>query len=218
MTTKQKDNQKTTEVDATTEKDNRRSIDINITQSKDYFGPRKLHMYKLDKAPFLLMRDIKPERFSLPPNSPFPFHPFVDLGSLNYRTISPAKKDPVTYVKLKDENLWLYENKDGTLRFNHLERFYTGFVPYKNPQVFWLNYIYEQTFIMYKPTGNTVASTKYVYYNDDNGTIVFKWVDNAYEATFFYFGEMEWEEFLTQNILARITFTDAQLRPELYRK
>lgn len=130
------------------------------------------------------------------------YGPLLDTSD-NYLPTEFSRRDPVTYIKIKGEDLWLYE-KDQQLYFDRIES--DLFYKYRQPYVLWLNYLGENTFILYKQLGyglnnvmghiyNRNSNVIYVNYTQHNGRISMRWTTDIRFATRFVYDFITWDQF-----------------------
>lgn len=157
-------------------------------------------MLNINNISIKLMRDFEKEYFDLPNNTYLNYSPIAPIATSTYKTISPNKKDTLCYIKHTTKELWIYE-EDNKLIFKPLQKS-NLFTKYVQPCVFFLEYIVEPVFFIYKPLGIGKPNVAYLYYNDNS--VILKWVDTFDQATKFMFSELnlEWPEFITQNLLS----------------
>lgn len=101
------------------------------------------------------------------------------------------KKDPLTYIKHKDKDLWLYDI-EGKLKWAPLHCDKKGFT-FKQPQPFWVEYLKEPTFFLYKIIGFGKTKKKYLSYKETDKGFQLVWKDYIYDARIFSF-EPGWNQ------------------------
>ena len=154
-------------------------------------------MLNINNISITLMRDFEKEYFNLPNNTYLNYSPVTNIDDYTYKTISLNKKDTLCYIKHKTKELWIYE-EDNKLIFKPLQKS-NLYTLYKQPTVFFIEYVVEPVFFIYKPLGIGNPNILYLNYNDNS--VLLKWVNTYENATKFMFSELnlEWPEFITQN-------------------
>jgi len=151
----------------------------------------------IDKVSIILVRDIYKEQFLLSPNAYHPFSPAKHNLNDIYLKISNRRKDHMCYIKYKNKDMWLYE-KNGKPKFLPLHCKKNGY-DHHYPTVYWLEYLKEPTFVIYKPKGFNNPGIYYVKYKEDNEKIIIKWVKNINNSTIFSFNPEHNEEIINDN-------------------
>ncbi len=164
-------------------------------------------MISIESLPILLLKDYRQEYFTLPKSQGSNFAPVINIDTYSFPAVSLIKKDPLCYIKHKTKDLWLYENKDGSLEFKHLQRDYEGFATFKQPTFFFIDYLEEPTFILYRPVKYGVNYFLFLVCDLGPGNNMdLYWADKAQYATRFFYNIIEWREYLTENIAAKVFF------------
>ena len=145
----------------------------------------------------ILVRDIYKEQFILSPGAYHPFSPAKHNLNDIYLQINHRRKDHLCYIKYKNKDLWLYE-KNGKPVFLPLHCKKYGY-DYDYPTVYWIEYIKEPTFIMYKPKGYNNPELYYLQYKEDNDKIIVSWEKDIKKATIFSFTPAHNEELVNDN-------------------
>lgn len=161
-------------------------------------------MVDINQINITLMRDFRKEYFNLPPNVYLEFSPVMSLNTHEYPVIDPNRKDPTCYIKHKYKDLWVYE-ENNNLIFKPLQKDIRSFGKYVPPKVFFLEYIEEPIFFIYKPLGFGVPKISYLYYIEISNKIYITWVDYFDDATKFKFTEinLDWTAYDDQNVFAK---------------
>lgn len=161
-----------------------------------------------------LMRDYKKEFFNIPQSCYLNFSPIAEPNVYTYKTILLNKKDPLCYIKHKTKDLWVYEENDGKLVFKQIHvnnRSLCTDVTNKcstmmeQPKVFWIEYVEEPVFVLYKTFGPGVEKVAYLEYVEINNSIYMHWVYDFTYATKFSFTEfnLDWSVYITKNEQAK---------------
>ncbi len=113
-----------------------------------------------------------------------------------YLPVQFSKGDPLTYIKIKNRNLWLFGDPNtGKLYFDYLK---CGDFGYKQPLVLWLYYITRNKFILFGYTGYGLDHVSphfymnsnnvvYVNYSQIANSIRLNWTKDRNSATIFQF-------------------------------
>ena len=151
----------------------------------------------IDDASIILLRDIYKENFKLTPNAYLPYSLTVyNIDKAGYSRLDLEKKDHICYIKHKHKDLWLYViNNKPVWRPLHAVHYNKDKIKY--PTVFWLYYLKESTFAIYKPFTYNSMEVNYIKYNKKTGNISF--VTDVYDATIFSYEKTRWRDFLTNN-------------------
>jgi hypothetical protein len=176
----------------------------------------------------ILVRDYAPDRLTLSKSMPLPFSPFIEQDAYSYKTIDLTKSEPLTYIKHRYKDLWLYI-ENGKPIFKPLQRDWSGFTTYKPPTYFWIDYLEFPSFILYQQPIYGDKNIKYLIYSEAyytdlktgkpdvfNPAIYMGWAKNPLVASRFSFTSIEWADLLTMNIPAKTFFTGAKQIPETY--
>lgn len=177
----------------------------------------------------LLVRDYVPDRLTLPKTMGLPFAPFAEEDKYIYKTIDLTNSEPLTYLKHRYKDLWLYVENNKPV-FKHLQRNYNGFTDYKPPTFFWIEYLEFPSFVLYlQPEFGSSKKIYYLiyteaYYHDkktgqpdkENPVIYMGFTTEPMKATRFSFENIEWGDYININIPARTFFTNAKQREETY--
>lgn len=156
----------------------------------------------INKLPFLMLRDYKKEEFNIPISSYLNYSPIKKPNTEEYNVIQPYRQDPLCYIRHVKKDLWVYEiNKE--LKLLPLQRNRDGFVVYKQPEVFYLDYLEHPMFILYKNVSFGNPKVVYLKYTPTTGLPKFEWVDNAAKGTRFLYPEIEWRQELNANLIAK---------------
>jgi hypothetical protein len=159
--------------------------------------------YNIQTIEVEFVKDYKKECNQFFLNQVYNFYPLYADTNI-YLPNQFDKNETVGYMKLKNKDLFLYENpKTKQLYFDKIRM---GDYTYQQPLVLWFGYINENTFVIYKHLGysldsvaihiyNHVSNAVYLNYVEDNGTIRLKWVPNTKLATKFTFSVPIWSEF-----------------------
>jgi len=149
------------------------------------------------------VKSFTKHNFIFPENSFKDFTPFyTNHNCKNYDITNFNKKDPLTYLKFKCHNLWLYENYDGSLGFDFLRRNYNGFSDYIQPLVLFIHYINESNFILYTHRNFGNPNLLYlVYYEitiNDYIHFIINWSSDYTHATVFNFKSNinDWNQYI----------------------
>jgi hypothetical protein len=165
-------------------------------------------MLDINDLPILLVKDITPEYFTLPKNQSYNYSPVIDTDKYYYNTVSFLRRDVTCFIKLKAADKWLYENPDGTLEFKYLQLDKNGFATFILPCIFWFDYLEVPTFTMYRPVKYGVNYFLHlVCEKTNNGGINLHWTNVSSQATRFFYDIIQWKEYLTENIAAKVFFT-----------
>ena len=144
--------------------------------------------YKIDEINIEFVKDFRKQ--------------YMSMNNIHLPT-EFSRKDPVTYIKIKGRDLWLYE-KNQQLYFNKIES--NLFYKYRQPYVLWINYLGNNTFILYKQLGyglNNVighiydrnTNVIYMNYTQHNNTISIRWTNDIRFATRFVYDIITWNDF-----------------------
>jgi hypothetical protein len=153
-----------------------------------------MNILNVDNLAITLMRDYHKETLSVRPNIYLNYQPVVQTDVPTYRTVSLTKKDPNCYIKLEKRDLWVYEEGD-KLVFKPLHQdnwsLCTGSCSssIKQPQVFFIEYVEEPMFVLYKNVAMGDPNVLYLEYVEVNNYIYMHWVSGFTYATKFTFTE-----------------------------
>jgi hypothetical protein len=155
-----------------------------------------LDILDINNLSFIMMISYKKESFDIPQTCYLDYSP-VSNPSSSYRTIQPSRQDPLCYIKSLHNDEWLYESPTNTLKFMPLQQYYSGFIYYKPPAVFYIDYLANNEFVLYKNESFGNQLVLYIRYDPANNS--FSWVSDKQFATKFKYGTIEWTQLLTNN-------------------
>ena len=165
--------------------------------------PLDENSYKIDDLIIEFMSDFKKEYNETMTNRSYSFQPLLNTDGV-YQKADFLRKTPFGYVKLKNQDLWLYENPvTRKLVFTPVQ---CGLYTKKQPYVFWFEYTREGEFIVYrylgynlesiiKKTYDRVNNLQYLNYKQEGNNAYVKWVNDVNLATKFYYDKIKWNEF-----------------------
>ena len=163
---------------------------------------------------------LKVERNEFLTNRIYNYYPILDTDN-TYPDVEFTKKDPIGYIKLKGKELWLHDENNNKVFFDHVR---TKDFYYRQPLVVWFEYIRERMVIVYRLTGYNVekimkkiydpctnskylpgnpvcvqgtklTNVSYLKYKEIGGQIYIEWVDDPNQATKFVYDAVKWNEF-----------------------
>lgn len=131
------------------------------------------------------------------------------LENGRYPPVIYRHKDNLGYIKIKNKNkskdLWLYD-LNGRPAFRELFCSNGDFVVHQ-PVVCWIEYLRDNTFIIFRPLGNLATSErrylKYIIDNANNSKPLenrLKWMKDAEDASVFSFDKIMWQEYHSENV------------------
>ena len=165
----------------------------------------------IEDASIILIRDFRKEDFYILPNSYLPYSlTKYNIDKDGYSRLDFERKNHLCYIKHKHKDLWLYviDNKPvwkplHPVHYNqdkiHYPRRYarrSEALPHY-PTVFWLYYLKESTFAIYKPFTYNSMEVNYIKYNKKSGDISF--VTDVYDASIFSYKKIRWADFIHHN-------------------
>lgn len=138
---------------------------------------------------------------------------FLDYSPLEgtdkmYPVVEFRRKDPIGYMKIKDQDLFLQTNGKFTeIKENPVNR-PPNCNQYKvQPLVLWFEYLYERVFVIYRFSDfglNGIRKRRnvrkqdqnyyYLQYSEGGGKIQLKWTEQLKDATKFRYGEIIWNQ------------------------
>ncbi len=138
----------------------------------------------IDRLSVEFYRGFEKEFFRPPKNSYLNYKPW-DLKQRfgTYPKAMFQKKDPTCFIRLKNTDLWLYE-KDNEFKFMKIHMKEDGF-DLEQPLLFWVDYLKEPTFLLYKIVGFGIPRNYFLKYNERDGKIVMNWVTDMKNCTVF---------------------------------
>jgi hypothetical protein len=101
-----------------------------------------------------------------------------------YLPVEFTKRNLLGYIKMKNNDIWLYDDKFDNLTIDDL----TGYN--KQPLVCWFEYIDNNKFLVYKY--KNYGEIYYLQYNDKNNSII--WSNSKQLATIFTFYVINWND------------------------
>jgi len=116
-----------------------------------------------------------------------------NINNRLYKKTEFYRKDPITYIKHRRANLWAYQGKDGNLIWDNLQCEKNGFSN-KVPQVFYIEYFDNKTFILYINKNFGSDRLLYLKYSENGPTNTIEWTTEIMYATFFHWDTIEWRE------------------------
>lgn len=165
--------------------------------------PLDENRYKVDDLIIEFMNDFKKEYNEIMINRSYSFQPLLNTDGV-YQKADFLRKAPFGYIKLKSDDLWLYENHvTRKLVFTPVQ---CGLYAEKQPFVFWFEYPREGEFIVYrylgynlesiiKKTYDRVNNLQYLNYKQEGNNAYVRWVNDINSATKFYYDKIKWNEF-----------------------
>jgi len=149
--------------------------------------------YQVQNINIEFLKDYNKESNSIQNNKYYNFQ-LLENNQDTYQPVEFTKKDPLGYLKIKNYDLWLYENdKSGYIDYIHY-----GYYSTIQPLVLWFDYIQETQFLVYKIIGYGIehimkttydksSNVLYLNYEEINNKIYIKWVIDKNLATKFIY-------------------------------
>jgi hypothetical protein len=179
----------------------------NIT----YRVPLDWNTYKISDMPVQFLRTFKKEYNEIFTNQFYNYDRLLNTDGV-YQSTEFVRKDPITYIKLKDSDNWLYENVKGVVGGKGMvselffDKIRMGDYDYLQPLVLWIDYVREGEIVLSKLLGyNAERMTKTVYdgynnvvyikYEQQGDKIKFSWVNNINQATKFLYDRFNWDDY-----------------------
>jgi hypothetical protein len=158
--------------------------------------------YIVDDLRIEFLKDFRKEYNQIQINKSYNFGPLLNTSD-TYQPTEFSRKDPVTYIRIKGTDLWLYE-KNQQLYFDKIEP--DLFYKYRQPYVIWIEYLGKNVFILYKLLGyglNNImghiydrnSNVVYMNYMQQDDKINITWVDDFRFATRFVYDTLTWNDF-----------------------
>jgi len=154
-----------------------------------------MNVYDVENTQLEFLKDYKKEYNDIMTNLSYDYFPFKYKECYKFRGsnepcgIYPItefiRRDPLTYLKLKDSNKWYFNDRIG---------FYPIF-PGQQPSPLLLEYLSDKSFMIVKYMGFQSDIIEYMYYQQVGNTIKIKWVHNRNMGTIFTFNAINWREF-----------------------
>ena len=132
-------------------------------------------------------RGYKKEYFKIPQNVSAGYSAWdrnQERGA--YPPVKFHKKDPITLIRLRDTDLWLYE-RDNKFMFQPVQWIKYGFAT-EQPLALWIEYPKERHFILYKTEGFGITKKFFLVYAEHDGDVYLKWTRDISRATLFRHG------------------------------
>nr|QBK88568.1 MAG: hypothetical protein LCMiAC01_02450 [Mimivirus LCMiAC01] len=150
-------------------------------------------MIHIDNTYISLVKDINREYSILSPNSYHPFSPAdPHMATGHYSKLNFRKKDNIGYIKHKYNNLWLFDTPTGPVFAPPQQGDY-----YKMyPGVYWIEYLNEYTFLIYKPLRYGDKRIFFLKYKHVKDEIHISWEKDLLNATIFTYDYVPWKDFL----------------------
>jgi len=159
----------------------------------------------ISKLGVVFYRDFEKEYFEAPKNAYLNYEPWdIKQKVGTFPKVHFNRKDPTCMMVYKNgpeklnptegKELWLYE-KNNKFVFQELECIKNGFDT-KPPLIFWVEYLKEPTFILYKTVGFGITQKFFLVYKETNGYIYMGWTQDIKQATpFSYSTDVDWNEY-----------------------
>ena len=148
-----------------------------------------------DKLKIEFVRDYEKEYFIAPKTNYLNYYPWdTQYEEGVYPRVMFSKKEPMCIIKQKNKDLWLYNNIN-KFYFGKLKCIKNGFdiLP---PQLFWIEYIKDNTFILYKTVKFGITDKYYLVYRETGDKIYMNWTTNIRDATIFSTqNDVRWNEY-----------------------
>lgn len=132
-----------------------------------------------------------------------------------YQLTEFVRKDPVTYIKMKDKDLWLYEDLNGIVDGDggagivtklYFDKIQMGYFAKRQPLNLMIDYTREGEIVLYKLLGYNAermyktiydgfTNVVYIKYEQDGEKLNFTWVKNVNQATKFLYDRFAWDDF-----------------------
>jgi hypothetical protein len=132
------------------------------------------------------------------------YSPVAPPEKLIYEITMLNRKDPLTYIKLLNEDKWLYIYNDNTFKFSELIYDPHSFINYVQPSYFYIDYLDHPKFILYRHRKYGTNKIQYLIYNENNNKIHVQLTSDKKKATIFSFEDFGWNEYLTQHLHAKV--------------
>lgn len=180
----------------------------NNIYNRDPLGPNS---YYVSELPVQFLRTFKKEYNEVFTNKYYNYERLLNTDGV-YQLTEFVRKDTVTLIKLKDKDVWLYEDVKGMIGGPgmiirlYFDKITMGQYDYNQPLVLSIDYLREGEFVLYKLLGyNAERMTKTVYdgynnvvyikYEQQGNKISFSWVDNLEQATKFFYDRFNWVDY-----------------------
>lgn len=147
--------------------------------------------YKLSDLKIEFKKDFKKSYNILQNTGSYTDYTLIPNTNNIYLPTEIEKNDPVSYIKLKDKDLWLHMDDSNNFFFDKIRM---GDYYYRKPLIVWFNYNKGDEMVMYKYFGKGlphinetknegISNIMYINYKQVNNDIYMKWVYNINDAT-----------------------------------
>ena len=147
----------------------------------------------IDKIKIEFKKHYKKESLDISPSVYYNFYPVVAPYKKIYKNVEFTRKDALGYIKLRGWDYFLYDNE-----FQKVHCDEKGFT-HKQPQLVWIQYLREPTFVVYKTIGYANVIMEFLVYKEIDDTIKINWSQNINDATVFHFEYVLWSQKLVNN-------------------
>jgi len=179
-----------------------------------YRVPFDANTYYISDMPVQFLRSHEKEYNEVFSNQYYNFDRLLNTDGA-YQLTEFTRKDPNTYVKLKDKDMWLYEDMKGVIDGSggagivtklYFDKITMGDYNYNQPLVLFIDYIREGEIVLYKLLGYNAermyrtiydgySNVVYIKYEQHGDKIKFSWVNDIQLATKFLYDKFTWSDY-----------------------
>lgn len=160
----------------------------------------------INKISVLFVKDYKKNTFYISDTSYLNYSPVAKPTKLIYRILQPHRSEPLTYIKHKTKELFLYEDhitKKLVFRPLILEKDTVYKLNYIQPLVLYVGYLEYPTFLLYRNRHFAQKDIDYIIYSEIDNKIKISWTKDPKKATVFKFRYVKWKEELNHNLIGK---------------